>query len=463
MTTPIPHIVIIGLGPGNPELRTIGAQQALDRAERIILRTRIHPGLTDLESDPRVTDCDDLYERETRFENLYLAIAHRVLDVARGGRSVVFAVPGHPRFGERSVPLIEDAAQAEGIPVEVLDAVSFVDVSLGMTKIDPLAASLQITDAEHLAATLDADPFAAGRLGLDPARPLLVGQLYNADLAAAVKIALTRLYPDEHLVTLIQAVGVPAEQTVRSLPLHSLDRQEVDHLTSLWVPSLDPLDAVRSPDALTRVVAKLRAPNGCPWDREQTHASLRNPVLAEAYEVVDAIDGEDDHGLVEELGDLLLLVTMHAQIAEEGGAFRIEDVYEGVNRKLIRRHPHVFASAMAHTPEDVVKTWEGVKAAERAEKGESKAVQNLVDRLPRAMPVIRKVVEVIAPRTTLQALDNNEAGDQLLSAIESLIERGIDPERALEESLRRFVEKRDGNNNHLATSGARTHQGSEQA
>jgi hypothetical protein len=118
---------------------------------------------------------------------------------------------------------------------------------------------------------------------------------------------------------------------------------------------------------------------------------------------------------------------------------------------------------MAHTPEDVVKTWEGVKAAERAEKGESKAEQNPIDRLPRAMPVIRKVVEVIAPRTTLQVPDNNEVGVPLLSAIESLIERGIDPERALEESLRRFVEKRDGNNNHLATSGARTHQGSEQA
>ena len=131
---------------------------------------------------------------------------------------------------------------------------------------------------------------------MDPARPLLVGQLYNADLAAAVKIALTRLYPDEHSVALIQAVGVLAEQIVRSLPLHSLDRQEVDHLTSLWVPSLAPLDAVRSADSLTRVVAQLRAPDGCPWDREQAHASLRNAVLAEAYEVVDAIDGEDDHG-----------------------------------------------------------------------------------------------------------------------------------------------------------------------
>jgi tetrapyrrole methylase family protein / MazG family protein len=463
MTTPDSRIVVVGLGPGTPELRTIGTQQALERADRIILRTRIHPGLCELESDPRVTDCDDLYERETRFESLYRAIAQRVLDAARSGGTVVFAVPGHPRFGERSVPLIEDTARVEEIPVEVLDGVSFVDVAVGVTKIDPLATGLQICDAEHLAATLNTDPFAAGRLGVDPTRPLLVAQLYNADLAATVKIALTRLYPDDHSVLLIQAVGDPADQIVRSLPLHSLDRLEVDHLTSLWVPSLTALDAVRSPDTLNRIVAQLRAPKGCPWDREQTHASLRTAVLAEAYEVVDAIDGDDDHGLVEELGDLLLLVTMHAQIAEEDGAFRIEDVYEGINRKLVRRHPHVFASATARTPEDVVKTWEGVKAAERAEKGESGGMRNPIDRLPRAMPVMRKVVEVIAPRATLQALDNVEAGDQLLSAIESLINRGIDPERALETSLRRFVEKRDGINDHLATAGAGVHQGSDQA
>ena len=154
---------------------------------------------------------------------------------------------------------------------------------------------------------------------------------------------------------------------------------------------------------------------------------------------------------------------MHAQIAEEDGAFRIEDIYEGINRKLIRRHPHVFASVMAHTPEDVVKTWEGVKAAERAEKGESGAEPNPIDRLPRAMPAMRKVVEVIAPRTTLQADVNVDSGDHLLAAIEWLIGRGIDPERALEKSLRRFIEKRDLNNKHLATTGAGTHQGSQQA
>ena len=121
------------------------------------------------------------------------------------------------------------------------------------------------------------------------------------------------------------------------------------------------LEAVRSPESLIRTVARLRAPGGCPWDREQTPGSLRNAVLEEAYEVVDAIDAGDNGGLAEELGDLLLLVAMQAQIAEENGAFRVEDVFEGINRKLIRRHPHVFGSISATTPDAVIATWEGVK------------------------------------------------------------------------------------------------------
>jgi tetrapyrrole methylase family protein / MazG family protein len=463
MTASDSRIVIVGLGPGNPDLRTLGTQRVLETADRIVLRTRIHPGLDDFASDPRVIDCDDLYDCADGFDSLYQTIARRVLDAARSGGTVVFAVPGHPRFGERSVPLIEIEAGALGIPVEVLDAVGFVDASAGAMKIDPLAVGLQVRDAEHLAATVDADPFAAGRLGVDPTRPLLVAQLYNGDLTAAAKIALARLYPDDHPVMLIHAAGVSPGQAVRMLTLHSLDRHQVDHLTSLWVPPLAPLEAVRSPDSLPRIVARLRASGGCPWDREQTHASLRDAVLAEAYEVVDAIDDEDDHGLAEELGDLLLLITMHAQIAEEDGSFRIEDVFEGINRKLVRRHPHVFGSVTAHTPADVVTTWEGVKAAERAEKGDPRPEQNRVDRLPRTMPVTRKVIEILAPRETLESPVDPDAGDHLLAAVRSLIDRGLDPERALESALRNFVGQSDDSNCALATVEAGTQQGSEQA
>jgi uncharacterized protein YabN with tetrapyrrole methylase and pyrophosphatase domain len=131
---------------------------------------------------------------------------------------------------------------------------------------------------------------------------------------------------------------------------------------------------------------------------------------------------------------------MQAQIAEESGAFRIEDVFEGVNRKLIRRHPHVFGSVAAATPDAVIATWEGVKARERAEKGSSPAKPNPIDRLPRAMPVTRKAVEILAPRRRLAAALDPTDGNELLKAIAALIERGLDPELALEASLRHAID-----------------------
>jgi tetrapyrrole methylase family protein / MazG family protein len=441
MTPSSSQITVVGLGPGNPALRTVGAQRALDAADRIILRTRIHPGLDDLAIDARVTDCDDLYESAANFDALYPAVAGRVLSAAQAGGTVVFAVPGHPRIGERSVPLVEAGARELGIPIDVQDAVSFLDCAIGALRVDPLARGLQIADAEEFAEITATDPFAAGRLGVEPTRPLLIAQIYNREVASAVKIALSRVYPEDYVVTLIRAAGIPGDQSARQLPLHGLDRQDVDHLTSLWVPPMAPMEAVRSPESLTRLVARLRAPGGCPWDREQTPQSLRNSVLEEAYEVVDTLDADDYAGLSEELGDLLLLITMQAQIAEETGAFRIEDVFDGINRKLIRRHPHVFGTASATTPDAVIATWEGVKERERAEKGNSTAKSNLIDRLPRAMPATRKVIEMLAPRLTFTAPEDSGAGDELLAAVHALIKRGVDPDLALEASLRKSIDR----------------------
>src|SRR5919112_548913 len=281
MTDSASRIIIIGLGPGDAGLRTVGAQRALDAAERIVLRTRVHPGLDDLVADPRVTDCDDLYESFGDFGELYRAIAQRVVSAARTSQNLVFAVPGHPRIGENSVPLVEAGARDLGILVDVLDAVSFIDAAASAVQVDPLAHGVQVVDAEELAATVNRDPFASGQLGIDPTRPLLVGQLYDRELASAVKIALTRVYPDEYFVILIEAAGVLGSQSVKEVRLHELDRQDVDHLTSLWVPPMGPLTAVRTPESLRRIVAHLRSPGGCPWDREQTPETLRNQVLEE--------------------------------------------------------------------------------------------------------------------------------------------------------------------------------------
>ena len=436
------RITVVGLGPGDPALRTLGAQRALDSARRIILRTRIHPGLDDLAGDRRVTDCDDLYETLPTFDAVYDGIAERVCRATEDG-DVLFAVPGHPRFGERSVALLEDRAGARGIAVDVQVGISALDVVAGAVGQDPLADQVQLVDGLALASLTDDDPFCGGKLGLDPTRPALVTQVYSPAVATAVKLALGRLLPDDHPVAVVRAAGVPREEQVVHCRLHALDRQRVDHVTSVWVFPMPALGGVRSWFQLQRTVARLRAPGGCPWDREQTHATLRNAVLEEAFEVVDAIDAHDPENLAEELGDLLLSAAMHAQIAEEAGDFVFEDVVEAVNRKLIRRHPHVFGDHAAATADAVLRTWQAIKAEERRARGSQPAPEHPLDRLPRAMPALHRTAAVLRATGEGQSDEATHApeaiGDRLFDAVCEAVRAGLDAETLLAAATRRRV------------------------
>lgn len=430
-------LTIVGLGPGDPSLRTVGAQQALDRAERIILRTAIHPGLDDLVADRRTSTCDDLYDRLTSFDDVYAAIVERVLGAARQ-RSVVFAVPGHPYFGERTVALLLARTANEGVPTTIRSGVSAFDAVCAALGVDPLAEQVQILDAAALDAWQDREPFGGGLLAVEPGRPILVTQVYSTEMASSAKLALGRILPENHLVRIVTAAGVAGAESVTTCPLHQLDHERVDHLTSVWVPALPVLEASRSAATLHRVTGILRSPVGCPWDRKQSHESLRGAVIEEAHEVVDAIDEGDGDHLAEELGDLLLQVALHAQIAEEAGEFAIEDVYDHVNRKLVRRHPHVFGDADATTSEDVVTTWQGVKAQERQRKGEPDIERAPFDRLPRSMPVLTRVAEVMSTSVVTEPdRSSDHLGDRLLDAVEALVAAGLDPERELEQAFRR--------------------------
>ena len=437
------RLVIVGLGPGDPGLRTVATATALAAADRIILRTRIHPGIEDLAGDARVADCDDLYASLPSFDAVYAEVASRVVALATSAEGLtVFAVPGNPWFGERSVPLVVNAAREHGVPTSVLGAVSFLDIVAQATSVDPLAEQWQLLDGAAISLAAAEQPFAGGLVVTDPTRPTLVTQVFSTAVASDVKAELARIYPEEHPILVIDAAGVPGEESLIACALYELDRQPVGHLTSVLVPPQDSLDASRSPQTLQRIIARLRAPGGCPWDRKQTHSSLRQAVIEEAYEVVDAIDADDAENLAEELGDLLLQVALHAQIAEEDGAFTLEEVYAAVSEKLMRRHPHVFGDVLAETPGEVVKTWDAVKAEERAKAGKVEpAVQHPLDKLPRSMPTLERAQTLIAPRkgtrtavTDDAALD--AAGATMLAAVESVVAAGVDPGQALERALR---------------------------
>jgi len=151
-------------------------------------------------------------------------------------------------------------------------------------------------------------------------------------------------------------------------------------------------------EKLVAVMARLRAPNGCPWDREQTHATLRTYLIEEAYEVLDALDGTDDPKFAEELGDLLLQVLFHAQIANEEGRFSISDVIREIYEKMIRRHPHVFGEKRAKDAAEVLRNWEIIKREERLAKSgapaEEKTPESLLDGVPRALPALLEAFQL---------------------------------------------------------------------
>ena len=183
---------------------------------------------------------------------------------------------------------------------------------------------------------------------------------------AGVGIALlTRLYGATHVVTLLPGGS--------ARPLGEIPADEGSEWTALLVPPLAPLDALASPWAMPWLSARLRAPDGCPWDREQTHLTLAKHLIEESWELHDAIEAhaanpseKADAAMAEELGDVLLQVILHTQLASERGAFDLTDVQERLARKIIRRHPHVFGEGTAETSREVQRTWEAIKAEERA-------------------------------------------------------------------------------------------------
>jgi tetrapyrrole methylase family protein/MazG family protein len=245
--------------------------------------------------------------------------------------------------------------------------------------------------------------------------PALICQLYSRAVAAQVKLTLMETYPDEHPVKLVHGAGTQAER-VEALPLYEIDRSEhIGLLTSLYLP---PLDTGMAFEDFHEIVAHLRAPNGCPWDREQTHLSLRRHLLEEAYEALDALDREDRPAMTEEFGDLLLQIVLHAQIANETGEFRMADILRGIHDKIVRRHPHVFGTTQVEGVGGVLANWEKLKAAERETNG-GEDFKGLLDGVPASLPALSQAQEV-QERAARVGFDWPDIGGVLEKVIEEV-------------------------------------------
>ncbi|MGD0248146.1 MAG: nucleoside triphosphate pyrophosphohydrolase [Candidatus Limnocylindrales bacterium] len=253
-----------------------------------------------------------------------------------------------------------------------------------------LAAGLQVATPGRLAGT----PIEPSRplllvpltmLGAEDAEPPLPGRHAPAEHGAGA--VLRRLYPADHVVG---RIGVAETTTVGEL-------DEAALAAPLFLPPLPAERALASPWALPWIAARLRQPDGCPWDREQTHTSLKKHLLEETYEVYDALDGGSTPDLASELGDLYLQIVLHAQLAAEAGVFDMTDVEERISRKIVRRHPHVFGDARVETASDVNRQWEQIKRAEREDEAagtDGVEVASALDGISPSMPALAATQEM---------------------------------------------------------------------
>jgi tetrapyrrole methylase family protein/MazG family protein len=360
------RIRVVGLGPGDARYVTAATTQALRSAPVARLRTKVHPAARDFD----LASYDEWYESAASFEELYERICEDLVALAGTSptREVLYAVPGSPVVAERTVELL----RARGdVDVVCEPAVSVIDVACAALGVDPMARGLRILDALE-----STEPFRGPG-------PLLILQTYSPEVLATVADRL----PADTVVEVLHHLGLDDERIVRLEARDLTSFLDADHLTSLYVEGLR--TAGEAMDDLVSFTRRLRAE--CPWDQEQTHASLARYLVEESYETLDALSnlaamieaGEEDATLVahaeEELGDLLFQVLFHAELGDEEGRFNLATIADAERDKLTGRHPHVFGDVVVKNADEVAANWEVIK---NVEKGRASVLDGIAWQLP---------------------------------------------------------------------------------
>ena len=365
-------LTVIGLGAADFDQMQMGVYKKIKQAKKLYVRTVDHPVLHDLrEEGVEFSSFDHVYEKHATFEPVYAEIAESLIEVAQH-EDIMYAVPGHPLVAELTVQHLIEADRAGRVQLKIEGGQSFLDPIFGALKIDPIEG-FQLLDGTSMSMH-----------DINMRQHILIAQVYDTFSASEVKLTLMEKYRDDYPVTIVTAAGSTQEQ-LRTVPLYELDMAaEINNLTTVYVPPVQSdEDALRDWTTFRRIIARLRGPGGCPWDQKQTHESLKKYLLEEAHEFLAAVDEEDDFAMVEELGDVLLQVFLHAQIGEDNGYFNLEEVLASVAEKMIRRHPHVFGDVTAEDADAVVANWQAIKREEKGEtdepllKGEYRAASAL--------------------------------------------------------------------------------------
>ncbi len=440
-----PEVWILSLGPGDPDLLNRKTTDILFSGKPVLLCTGRHPAAAWLR-DKQIPfrTMDSLYDASEDFDALFSAVARDVWDTAAENGILIYAVAD--AMTDRSVDLVTRACPEDGA-IHVVPGFSYYDYYYSACRaLFPTADARVCPAADFLLA--DADPSV----------PLLITEVDGELAAGEVKNRLSAWLDDEEKVYFIDGEDVP-----RRICLYELDRQpRYSHMSAVAVEGRPFSERKKKVFTdLLRIMDRLRSRDGCPWDREQTHESLRPYVVEEAWETVDAIDAKDPDHLAEELGDLLFQVVFHTSVASSFDEFTASDVVTGICDKMIRRHPHVFGPTEGKTGTFTHEDWERIKRGENGARtaGESMALisaalpslqyaQKIVRKLCAAVPGLSRSFEdiIASVHAAAEGIRDDGAPDSsrllgrlLFCCAELAVRLGLDGEILLHETARTAV------------------------
>lgn len=430
-------IYIIGMGRGKIQ-RPSMVTAILHSVSAVFSKVPVSEIVTDFAAD--VKPVSPVFSEIDGLSDGYRGLAASLVKNA----PVALLTPGDPLLDEAALPVIQSAAEAAGIAVQVISAPDALTGMLTALGVSP-GSGLQILDAT-MACSFHHPP-------LEPHRPALVTGIYHPDLIDPLRRTLATCYPADAALRAVTVDGV------RDGSLAVWDSAA----TAIFLP---PQTAAPGLTQFQETIAHLRAPNGCPWDRKQTHKSLRPYLLEETHEALSALDAGDMPALAEELGDVLLQILLHAQIGFEAGEFKMADVIRHIDEKIVRRHPHVFGDVTVSSAEEVTANWAAIKTQEKAENGSNgDEIPSALDGVPPTLPALSQALNISQKAVELgfewQTIDGvleklveeareiveanthadieSEIGDFLFVVVNLARKMKVDPESALRGSNRRFM------------------------
>lgn len=399
------HIITVAaLGPDSGDMLTLGALNAMKRADALVLRTARHGAAQVLDAQGiGYKTLDALYERCEDFDELCAMAADALVKKALACERLCYAV-SEPASDATVRALAK--ALPENIALRVIGG-----VSLGT---NAACAVLPFgVDTENLR-TVTA--LSVGEMRVQADCPQVITEIDSRYMASDVKLWLSDLFEDEMTVYFMENAAEPG-CIAREILLCDLDRQDhYDHRTAVLVPRVSVYERSRATyEDFVEVIARLRGPGGCPWDRAQTHHTLRQYMIEEACEAAEAMDGEDDQKIADELGDVLLQVVLNSCIGAEHRAFTDRDVTSMAAHKMIARHEHVFGKAKADSAQAVTSVWENAKKKER---GEQTALERVLD-VPTSLPALMRAQKIV--RRQWQAQGEKHAQDEVLAHVRAAL------------------------------------------